>query len=134
MTGGLWRLTGQQVAAAAASLGTAVDTPTGQAAGGGAGGAGGASGTSAGAGGGAGGSAAQGGGAEKVQGPHAALAVKLAQRDPGRPFLLGERIQYVLLAGAITLMGHNSIRSNRVLARGITFAAVQGTDIRITQK
>lgn len=37
---------------------------------------------------------------EEVKGPHAALAVKLAQRDPGRKFLLGERLQYVLLAGA----------------------------------
>jgi hypothetical protein len=35
-----------------------------------------------------------------MRGPHASLAVKLAQRDPGRKFLLGERLQYVLLAGA----------------------------------
>jgi DNA polymerase delta subunit 1 len=35
-----------------------------------------------------------------VRGPHAALAVKLTQRDPGRSFVLGERVPYVLLAGA----------------------------------
>lgn len=46
-----------------------------------------------------GGSGASGEGSEEVRGPHAALAVKLAQRDPGRVFVLGERIQYVLLAG-----------------------------------
>jgi hypothetical protein len=41
-----------------------------------------------------------GGGAEEdVKGPHAALAVKLTQRDPDRRFVLGERLQYVLLAG-----------------------------------
>jgi len=34
-----------------------------------------------------------------VKGPHAALAVRLQQRDPGRSFVLGERLQYVLLPG-----------------------------------
>ncbi len=84
MTGGLWRLTGQQVAAAAASLGAQSDAAA----------AGPAAAAQAGT-----GAPAQGGGGEEVRGPHAALAVKLAQRDPGRPFLLGERIQYVLLSG-----------------------------------
>jgi hypothetical protein len=45
---------------------------------------------------------AAGGGDEEVRGPHAALAVKLAQRDPGKKFLLGERLSYVLVAGART--------------------------------
>ena len=36
---------------------------------------------------------------EDVKGPHAALAVRLQQRDPGRNFVLGERLQYVLLPG-----------------------------------
>ena len=36
---------------------------------------------------------------EDVKGPHAALAVRLQQRDPGRSFVLGERLQYVLLPG-----------------------------------
>jgi DNA polymerase delta subunit 1 len=47
-------------------------------------------------------SAAGGGGDEEVRGPHAALAVKLAQRDPGKRFLLGERLSYVLVSGART--------------------------------
>lgn len=34
-----------------------------------------------------------------MRGPHAALAVRLTQRDPGRKFVLGERLQYVLLTG-----------------------------------
>jgi DNA polymerase delta subunit 1 len=34
-----------------------------------------------------------------VTGPHAALAVRLAARDPGRVRVLGERVPYVLLAG-----------------------------------
>ena len=34
-----------------------------------------------------------------MKGPHAALAVRLQQRDPGRSFVLGERLQYVLLPG-----------------------------------
>lgn len=36
---------------------------------------------------------------EGAQGPHAALAVRLQQRDPDRKFSLGERLQYVLLIG-----------------------------------
>jgi DNA polymerase delta subunit 1 len=42
--------------------------------------------------------AAEAGEAE-VTGPHAALAVRLAARDPGRVRVLGERVPYVLLAG-----------------------------------
>ncbi|KAL6767178.1 hypothetical protein ACKKBG_A38930 [Auxenochlorella protothecoides x Auxenochlorella symbiontica] len=38
--------------------------------------------------------------AAEVRGPHASLAVRLVQRDPGRAFVLGERLPYVLLAGA----------------------------------
>lgn len=41
-------------------------------------------------------------GEEEVRGPHASLAVRLQQRDPGRTFVLGERLQYVLLPGART--------------------------------
>lgn len=36
---------------------------------------------------------------EDVKGPHASLAVRLVQRDPGRVFVLGERLRYVLLSG-----------------------------------
>ena len=34
-----------------------------------------------------------------MRGPHVALAVRLSQRDPGRSFVLGQRLQYVLLPG-----------------------------------
>jgi DNA polymerase delta subunit 1 len=34
-----------------------------------------------------------------VKGPHASLAVRLSQRDPGKKWLLGERLPYVLLTG-----------------------------------
>lgn len=61
MTGGLWRVSGDQVERAA------------------------------------GGDALSKG--EEIRGPHAALAVKIKERDPGRSFVLGERLQYVLLAG-----------------------------------
>jgi hypothetical protein len=37
---------------------------------------------------------------EDVKGPHANLAVRISQRDPDRNFVLGERLPYVLLAGA----------------------------------
>jgi DNA polymerase delta subunit 1 len=79
MTGGLWRVTGEQVgrAAAAADAADAGDAPPSGSGGGG-------------------GAAAEG---EEVRGPHAALAVRLSRRDPGRSFVLGERLQYVLLAG-----------------------------------
>lgn len=99
MTGGLWRLTGEQVASAAAG---------GEEGGGGGGGnvAGPSRGGKAPRGGKAGGSKAAGsakaGGSkeeEEVRGPHAALAVRLQQRDPGRTFVLGERLPYVLTAG-----------------------------------
>ncbi|KAL4859641.1 DNA polymerase delta catalytic subunit [Chlorella vulgaris] len=59
MTGGLWRVTGQQVENAAEGKPNS----------------------------------------EEVKGPHASLAVRLSQRDPGRTFVLGERLPYVLLAG-----------------------------------
>jgi len=59
MTGGLWRLTGQQLEKAASS---AASDP-------------------------------------EIRGPHANLAVRLQQRDKGRSFVLGERLQYVLLPG-----------------------------------
>ncbi|GFH25722.1 DNA polymerase delta catalytic subunit, partial [Haematococcus lacustris] len=68
MTGGLWRITGSQVAQAALE---------------------------------ASGAAPAGGGRgvrEEVRGPHATLAVKLAQRDPGTTFLLGQRLPFILLA------------------------------------
>ncbi|KAF5833190.1 DNA polymerase family B-domain-containing protein [Dunaliella salina] len=58
MNGGLWRVTGAQVAQEASAPGS-----------------------------------------EDVRGPHASLAIKLTQRDPNRPFLLGERVPYVLLSG-----------------------------------
>ena len=35
-----------------------------------------------------------------IRGPHVSLAVRLLQRDAGRSFVLGERLPYVLLAGA----------------------------------
>lgn len=38
-------------------------------------------------------------GEAEVRGPHAALAVRLQKEDPGREFVLGERVPYVLLAG-----------------------------------
>jgi DNA polymerase delta subunit 1 len=60
MSGGLWRITGKDIAKAAL--------------------------------------AAEAGDAE-VKGPHAALAVRLAARDPGRVRVLGERVPYVLLNG-----------------------------------
>lgn len=34
-----------------------------------------------------------------MRGPHAALAARLAARDPNREFVLGQRIQYVFLPG-----------------------------------
>lgn len=37
-----------------------------------------------------------------MRGPHASLAVRLQKRDPGRTFLLGERLGYVLLPGCRT--------------------------------
>ncbi|KAK9805765.1 hypothetical protein WJX73_007272 [Symbiochloris irregularis] len=77
MTGGLWRLTGSQVAAAAAEEAPAA--------------AGAAPSAKAGA--------AKGKEDPEVRGPHAALAVRLQKRDPGRTFVLGERLLYVLLAG-----------------------------------
>jgi DNA polymerase delta subunit 1 len=43
-----------------------------------------------------------GAGEEEVKGPHAALAVRLQKRDPNRSFVLGERLQYVLLPGKRT--------------------------------
>jgi len=93
MTGGLWRLTGQQIAdaAAAASLDDDDDDPASPA--------------------GAGASPAVpslvtlAGDAEDVRGPHASLAVRLAQRDPDRAFVLGERLNYVLLLGALRFVG-----------------------------
>lgn len=45
-------------------------------------------------------------GSEEVRGPHATLAVKLVQRDPGRTFVLGERIPYVLLSGECSSAMH----------------------------
>eukprot|EP00803_Ostreobium_quekettii_P009207 evm.model.scf_772EXC.4 EVM.evm.TU.scf_772EXC.4 scf_772EXC:31453-42840(-) len=59
MTGGLWRVTGQQIEKAAL----------------------------------------EGDAEDGAQGPHTALAVRLQQRDPDHKFSLGERLQYVLLAG-----------------------------------
>jgi len=94
MTGGLWRITGDQIDQAAAGI---VDNTNGASTStrgffdlgipsiGGIGGGGGGGG-----GGGAGG---------EVRGPHANLAVRLTQRDPGRSFVLGERLQYVLTSG-----------------------------------
>ncbi|KAG2436758.1 hypothetical protein HXX76_006282 [Chlamydomonas incerta] len=82
----LWRITGQQVAAAAAAAAAAADDDDDEPGGGGGGG-------------GAAAAAAAGAG-EDVRGPHASLAVRLSGRDPGRRFLLGERLRYVLLAGA----------------------------------
>ncbi|KAL4424029.1 hypothetical protein ABPG75_001330 [Micractinium tetrahymenae] len=61
MSGGLWRVTGEQVERMAAGTAGPSD--------------------------------------EEVKGPHNSLAVRLNQRDPGRTFVLGERLQYVLLAG-----------------------------------
>ena len=60
MSGGLWRVTGKDIAKAAL--------------------------------------VAEAGDAE-VKGPHAALAVRLAARDPGRVRVLGERVPYILLSG-----------------------------------
>jgi DNA polymerase delta subunit 1 len=101
MTGGLWRVTGDQIDQAAAGI---VDTTSGASSstrgffdlgiptsGGGGGGGGGRSGGRGGGGGAAAGS--------EVRGPHASLAVRLTQRDPGRSFVLGERLQYVLTSG-----------------------------------
>lgn len=41
-----------------------------------------------------------------MRGPHAALAARLAARDPGRSFVLGQRIQYVLLPGTRLQVRH----------------------------
>ncbi|WIA33365.1 hypothetical protein OEZ86_006502 [Tetradesmus obliquus] len=84
MTGGLWRVTGQQLEKAAAAADAA------------------GSGNAAGSCGGAAAAAAAGGGDEDVKGPHASLAVRLSQRDPDKKWLLGERLPYVLLTGART--------------------------------
>eukprot|EP00879_Flechtneria_rotunda_P007699 GHRR01008072.1.p1 GENE.GHRR01008072.1~~GHRR01008072.1.p1 ORF type:complete len:781 (+),score=286.21 GHRR01008072.1:379-2721(+) len=81
MTGGLWRVTGQQLEKAAAAA---------------------AGDTNAAASGGAQAAAAAGGGDEDVKGPHASLAVRMSRRDPDKKWLLGERLSYVLLAGART--------------------------------
>lgn len=61
MSGGLWRVTGEQVERLAAGTAGPSD--------------------------------------EDAKGPHNTLAVRLKERDPGRTFVLGERLQYVLLAG-----------------------------------
>lgn len=75
MTGGLWRVTGEQVERAATeSMESTEEGPA----------------------------AASSRGVEQkedIRGPHAALAVRLSQRDPGRSFVLGERLQYVLISG-----------------------------------
>jgi len=93
MTGGLWRITGDQIDQAAAGM---LDTTNG--------GStstrgffdlGVPSSTGGNGGGGTGGGAASG----EVRGPHANLAVRLTQRDPGRSFVLGERLQYILTSG-----------------------------------
>jgi len=73
MTGGLWRISGEQIdkaAAAAAASGS-----------------------------GGGGNINNTGASEEVKGPHASLAVRLAQRDPGCSFVLGQRLQYILVSG-----------------------------------
>jgi len=46
----------------------------------------------------------EGDGGEDVRGPHAALAVRLTQREPERSFSLGERVRFVLLAGALRVL------------------------------
>ena len=79
MTGGLWRVTGEQIGRAAAAeedefnaeseRRESIDSKAG----------------------------AQD--VEEMRGPHASLAVRLSRRDPGRRFVLGERLQYVLTAG-----------------------------------
>lgn len=93
MTGGLWRVSGQQVERAAAAANAELDGEEGLPSPPPAASSGGRKG---------GGSASVGGSnvpEEEVRGPHAALAVRLRQRDPDRTFVLGERLQYVLLAG-----------------------------------
>lgn len=121
MTGGLWRVTGQQLAAAAAAgehaktvvqLSPAPHAPSSQpppevcilttphcpaddadADDEATGSQSAAAAASAGGGG--------GGGADDVKGPHASLAVRLSQRDPDKKWLLGERLSYVLLTGEV---------------------------------
>ena len=65
--------------------------------------------TNGGGGGGGAAAAAAAGGGEDVRGPHASLAVRLSGRDPGRRFLLGERLRYVLLAGARNQVGGTAV-------------------------
>jgi len=74
MTGGLWRVTGDQVAAWGAAQSGGLSSPD------------------------AGGEDAPYSG-EEVRGPHVSLAVRLSRRDPGKSFVLGERVQYVLTSG-----------------------------------
>jgi DNA polymerase delta subunit 1 len=94
MTGGLWRLTGDQVMRAAiqASLDEEDDEPA-------AGVTGASPGAARGRAAGPTEAAVAGDGGEDVKGPHASLAVRMTQRDPDRRFVLGERLPYVLLQG-----------------------------------
>lgn len=48
-----------------------------------------------------------------IRGPHARLAVRLQQRDRGRDFVLGQRIQYVLLPGARLQVQYQLVRCIR---------------------
>jgi DNA polymerase delta subunit 1 len=96
MTGGLWRITGDQIDHAAAGT---MDTTTANNGGGGGTSTRGffdlgipTSNTTA-------NTTSGGSAAGEVRGPHANLAVRLTQRDPGRSFVLGERLQYVLTSG-----------------------------------
>lgn len=77
MTGGLWRVTGAAIDAAATASASSGELPP------------------------------------DIHGPHAHLAIRLRQRDPGRRFVLGERIPYVLLAGAAGLASRLLPGTNR---------------------
>eukprot|EP00887_Chlorella_sp_A99_P005178 scaffold1.g5178.t1 len=82
MTGGLWRVTGEQVEAAAAAEEGAEEEL---------GGGGVRRGAPA--------ASPNKEQAEDLKGPHVVLAKRLKERDPGRLFVLGERLPYVLMAG-----------------------------------
>ena len=78
MTGGLWRVTGEQVQERAAGNSGGGGTGSHQRS------------TT---------TTTAGNEPEDIRGPHVALAVRLKQRDGGRSFVLGERLPYVLTGG-----------------------------------
>jgi len=110
MTGGLWRISGEQIDKAAAAAAAAAS---------GSGGGSGVGGVGVGGVGGGGGNISNTGASEEVKGPHASLAVRLAQRDPGCSFVLGQRLQYVLVSGRGKLQDDAAEDPLTVLRQGL---------------